>query len=250
MTIKVIGAGFGRTGTNSIQSALEELGFGKCYHMRDVLTQPAHAQLWLARAQGQPIDWDALFEGCQSTVDWPGCSFYQELMQRYPEAKVLLSVRDPQRWYTSTLNTIYSVRYRSPMRWMMYLVPRMRVLRRMLDTILWQGTFHGRFTDRAYAIEVFNQHNAEVQRVVPPERLLVYEVGQGWEPLCRFLGVPVPQGQPFPHLNDTAAFQAIIQRGARARQLALGGAALTGLAMLAGAIMVARKASKPSKMFA
>ncbi len=98
-TIKVIGAGLGRTGTLSLKAALEELGFSRCYHMTDVFAHLEHARVWDDAARGLPVDWDTLFQGYQATVDWPGCAFYEEFMRRYPDAKVILSVRDPERWY-------------------------------------------------------------------------------------------------------------------------------------------------------
>lgn len=233
MTIKVIGAGFGRTGTMSLKAALEELGFDKCYHMREVLEHPRHVPTWIAAGEGRAVDWDKLFEGYQAIVDWPGCTFYQELMQRYPDAKVLLSVRDPEKWYASALNTIYRLHRTFPLPLMAKLIPAMRRQFKMANLIIWDGTFHGRFTDKQHAIDVFNRHNEEVRRVVPPERLLVYDVKQGWEPLCRFLGVPVPQDKPFPHLNETAEFQQRIGRRAGILRLALGGAVAL-LALTAG----------------
>jgi hypothetical protein len=215
MALRVIGAGFGRTGTLSLKAALEELGFAKCYHMTDVLAHLAHAPLWEAAARGEPVDWEALFEGYQATVDWPGCTFYEELIRRYPDAKVILTTRDPETWYDSALQTIFWVRkvFRG---WFRLFVPRMRQFRRMLDRVIWDGTFHGRFEDKNHAIEVFNRHNEHVRRTVPRERLLLYEVRDGWEPLCAFLGVPVPDGKPFPRLNDSATFRARIARLARA----------------------------------
>ena len=228
MTLKVIGAGFGRTGTSSLQAALEQLGFGKCYHMREVFAHREHAPLWYAASQGQPVDWDVLFAGYQATVDWPGCTFYQELMRHYPDAKVLLSVRDPDKWYASALKTIYSSHRPSLANWLFRLNPRNRYWQGLISTI-WKNTFQGRFEDKAYAIDVFQRHNAEVQRVVPAERLLVYDVKEGWEPLCRFLDVPVPN-TPFPHLNDAAEFQRMIRRRNRIARLVVGGV-LSGLAL-------------------
>jgi hypothetical protein len=233
MTIKVIGAGFGRTGTSSLKDALEALGFDKCYHMREVIAQPQHAKIWRAAAAGKPVDWDALLQGYQATVDWPGCTFYRELMQRYPDAKVLLSIRDPERWYASAMNTIYRIRQTPLLNWMRYFIPRIRRFIAMLDAIVWEGTFHGRFADKQYAIAVFDQHIAEVKRVVPPERLLVYDVKEGWEPLCRFLDVPVPADRPFPHTNDTAGFQQMIQQRARLMRWAAF-AILAPIALLGG----------------
>ena len=112
--MKVIGAGFGRTGTLSVKAALEELGVGPCYHMVEVFDKPGHVALWQAAAEGKSIDWEELFADYNAVVDWPACTFYQQLMQAYPEAKVLLTVRDPQSWYESTKNTIYQVSRMSP----------------------------------------------------------------------------------------------------------------------------------------
>ena len=239
MPIQVIGAGLGRTGTLSLKTALEELGFTKCYHMIDLFAP------WQTRGpgmppRGEPVDWDRLFAGYRATVDWPGCSFYRELLRHYPEAKVILTVRDPERWYDSARETIYYVRNAIP-RWTRVIFPRMRVFRRMLDRIAWDGLFRGRFEDRAFAVDAFNRHNEQVRRDVPAERLLVYQVSEGWEPLCAFLGVPVPEGKPFPHLNDAAEFRARVERGARIARaigyIAVGVAALA-LVLIAVAIRI------------
>lgn len=239
MPIQVIGAGFGRTGTLSLKTALEELGFGKCYHMVDVLARMDDARTWDAAVRGEAVDWDRLFDGYRSTVDWPGCAFYRELIRKYPEAKVILTVRDPGRWYESALQTIYFVRHAFPA-WAARLNPKRRDFQRMLDSVVWDGTFRGRFEDRDFAIETFDRHNDEVRREVPADRLLVYEVREGWEPLCRFLGVPVPEGKPFPHVNDAAEFRARIVLAARIVRtvgyVAMGMAALAVVSMLALAI--------------
>ena len=235
MLIQVIGAGLGRTGTLSLKSALEDLGFGKCYHMVEVLARMDDARAWEAASRGEPVDWEKLFEGYRATVDWPGCSFYPELLRQYPEAKVILTVRDPEKWYDSARQTIFFVRHAFP-GWTGLIFPRMRHFRRMLDRVIWDGMFRGRFEDRAAAIEVFNRHNEQVRREVPADRLLVYEVSQGWEPLCAFLGVPVPEGKPFPHLNDAVEFRERIERGARAVRTigyAILGAAALALILLA-----------------
>jgi hypothetical protein len=207
MTIKLIGAGFGRTGTTSLKAALEELGFAKCYHMIEVLSHPAHAPLWAAALAGQPSDWSNLFAGYRATVDWPGCTFYQELMRVYPEAKVLLTVRDPDKWYESTHNTIDQLPRSPAMRILRLFVPHLRRFYAMNETLIWQGTFGGQFADREHAIAIFQAHIVAVKEYVPAERLLVYDVREGWAPLCHFLNVPVPVGKPFPRLNDTATMQ-------------------------------------------
>ena len=153
-------------------------------------------------------------------------------MRQYPDAKVLLSVRDPEAWYESVRH-LYEITHRPPFRWMAWVLPRMRSMARVPDEIVWNGTFQGRIADRAYAIDVFNRHIAEVQQHVPPERLLVYDVRQGWEPLCRFLGAAVPQGVPFPHLNDRASTGQLIQRMRRPFQV-VSYAALASVALAAG----------------
>ena len=204
--LKVIGAGFGRTGTASLKGALEDLGFAKCYHMQEVFRNPTHAPIWRAAAEGKPVDWDALLEGYQATVDWPGCTFYRELLARNPDAKVILNVRDPDAWYKSMTNTVYRASRPSfPRSLVPLFVPRLRRFIRMVQVLIWQKTFDNRFDDKAYAVKVFNDHIQEVKKVVPADKLLVYEVKQGWEPLCDFLEVPVPD-KPFPRLNDSAAF--------------------------------------------
>ncbi len=210
MTIKVIGAGFGRTGTLSLKAALETLGFGPCYHMQEIVPfRPLRAKTWYEASRGQTVDWKKVFSGYQATVDWPASYFYRDLTNAYPNAKVILTVRDPERWYRSAHDTIYRSA-QSFSAWQWY-VPITRYVPMMLHDVIWEGTFHGRFDDKTHALAVFNRHIEEVKRLVPPDRLLVYHVGEGWEPLCRFLGVPVPAGEAFPHLNDTARFQRFIR---------------------------------------
>jgi hypothetical protein len=239
VTLEVIGAGFGRTGTMSLKVALEELGFDPCYHMTEVFANPEHVELWEAAARGEPVDWEELFRGYRATVDWPGAAFYEELMERYPGARVILTVRDPDGWYESTRNTIYNIQNvaSSPIFSLGALfLPRMAHMRRtarMASDLAWKGMFDGRFEDRQYAIEVFNRWNRGVKERVPAERLLVYEVKEGWEPLCEFLGVEVPDNKAFPHLNDAEAFRRMIRRRLALAFVALiGGASLVAIALL------------------
>lgn len=196
--LEVIGAGFGRTGTYSLKAALERLGFGPTYHMFEVFQHPEHIPLWQAAGEGKPTDWEQIFDGYRSAVDWPASAFYQELMEVYPEARVILTVRDPERWHESGMNTIFPKQEDGPE------LPE-DPHGRMVHTILWNGIFGGRVHDREHAIALFNRHIEQVKERVPRERLLVYEVKEGWEPLCAFLGVPVPD-EEFPRLNDTGAF--------------------------------------------
>ncbi len=200
VAIEVIGAGFGRTGTTSLKAALRRLGYDKCHHMDELLTEHKQARTWIAAQRGEPVDWRALLRGYRATTDWPSCSFYRELMREFPEAKVVLTVRDPDRWYDSVAATIYPLSYRQP-RWIGALARGIGSIAAVAKHVVWDGTFSDRFSDRAHAIAVFKAHIEEVKRVVPAERLLVFEVKQGWEPLCAFLGVPAPD-EPFPHLNE------------------------------------------------
>ncbi len=199
--MKIIGAGFGRTGTLSLKVALEELGFGPCYHFLEVIKHPGHIKHWQAAADGESVDWDALFKGYQSGVDFPVSGFYKELLAVYPGAKVILTTRDPNRWYESTLETIYKGVALPD--WLTQILPPYKGIIRMVKASTWDRLFHGRFEDREYALRVFAEHNQEVKRFIPPDRLLIFEVRDGWAPLCAFLGVPVPN-KPFPHVNDRA----------------------------------------------
>ena len=239
--IKIIGAGYGRTGTLSLKVALDELGFGPCYHMTEVFRSPEDIPRWEAATRGETIDWAELLEGYSSIVDWPGCAFYAELMQVYPDAKVLLTVRDPEKWYESVTNTIYQVgrRFSTPAAPLFALIGRLFYSGRMgvgrlVNELVWQKTFEGKFEDKDYAIAVFNQHNEEVKRRVPPEKLLVFNVKEGWGPLCAFLGVEVPQDKPFPHLNDRESFpgNATMRRNRQRTVRTLIGASVLGAGVL------------------
>ncbi|MDF5757106.1 sulfotransferase family protein [Spongiactinospora sp. TRM90649] len=207
--MRVIGAGIGRTGTLSLKAALERLGFGPCFHGRHVLDHPDRLAMWQDAADGRAVDWRALFAGYDSSMDWPGAAFWRELAATFPEAGVILTVRDPQAWYDSVARTIYPMfgassdpRAKEALR----VVPGLDVMTAFTRRLIWDGPFFGgRFEDRDHAIAVFETHNAAVRAEIPPERLLVVEPGSGWEPLCAFLGVQVPD-EPFPHLNDPEKF--------------------------------------------
>ena len=194
--MKVIGAGFGRTGTMSMQAALEILGC-RCYHMKEVPQQPGHLKTWHEFVSGRaPMDWKTLFEDYEATVDFPACIYYRELLREFPDAKVVLNVRDPARWHASFLTLQQTTdRFR-----VFRFIPRARRFLDFVDLLL--GKVFNGSRDRDYCIDVFNRHNREVQERVPEDRLLVFRVQQGWEPLCEFLGCEVPTGIPFPHLNE------------------------------------------------
>lgn len=203
MTLKVIGAGFGRTGTLSLKLALEKLGFDKCYHMMEVFGHPDHVEQWRRANRGETVDWNALYTGYQSTVDWPSCNFYETHMRLYPDARVILSERDPEKWYESVMNTIYpsskAARDSGD--------PAMKPWTDMAFELIWDGLFGGRMDDKDHVIGVYLAHNQRVRAVVPANRLLVFEASQGWEPLCAFLGRTVPD-EPYPKVNSTEEFLA------------------------------------------
>ena len=171
MALKVIGAGFGRTGTLSLKYALEHLGFNKCYHNTEILSYyPHHVETWMEARAGKDVDWDKLFKGYQASVDFPASLFYKELLAYYPEAKVILTYRDPDRWYESTFKTIYSQRVsvllsqHSDTESRISSVPKSNFVDYFIkyqDQLIWDGLFNGQFEDKAYAIEVFNKNIRE-----------------------------------------------------------------------------------------
>ncbi|MGW3345420.1 sulfotransferase family protein [Nonomuraea rubra] len=214
--MKVIGAGFGRTGTRSLKAALELLGFGPCYHMSTVIAEPYRVRQWLDVGEGRSRDWDTLFAGFRSALDWPASAYWRELAGHYPDAKVVLTVRDPARWYDSVSATIFrsalEQRARPPLRrrvirWLVARrAPDFALYPRMARATFIDPVFGGRLDDRDHVIEVFERHVAEVRAAIPAGRLLVFEPGDGWEPLCAFLGVAVPD-VPYPQVNERAAFR-------------------------------------------
>ncbi len=199
MTLKVIGAGLPRTATWSQKLALEQLGFGPCYHMSEALEHPEHWPLWESAARGEAMDWDRIFAGWGSTTDAPACGFYRELADYYPEAKVVLSVRDPERWFASTQNTILNPAVMG--------FHGGRGTLAMVEAVGWGSD--PRLRDRDFMLDRFESHIDAVRRAIPPERLLIYQVSDGWEPLCDFLGVETPDA-PYPQVNSTDEFKAMI----------------------------------------
>ena len=198
MTLKVIGAGLGRTGTLTLKTALEQLGFGPCHHMVEVFAHPEQAEFWRRAAEGEAVDWEEVFSAYNASVDWPSCHFWRQLAARYPDAKVVLSLRDPERWWESMDATILKVTQA------MFADPARRAAMRFIELILVDQTFAGDLS-RDNVIAAFERHNAVVRAAIPPERLLVFEAAQGWTPLCAFLGVPVPE-TPFPKVNSREEF--------------------------------------------
>jgi hypothetical protein len=212
MGLKVIGAGFGRTGTLSLKTALEELGFGRCYHMEEVMKNPRHLKYWAQIFHGGKADWENLFKGYQSATDWPVAAYYQDLMSVYPDAKIILTVRDPERWHKSIMNTIYQLSRKFAR--FTRIIPVVHRFFNGMEIVIWEGIFDKKLEEKAYAVEVFRKHIEEVKRMVPEDRLLIFEAGQGWEPLCAFLKVPVPANKPYPHKNKGAFIRRILKHKA------------------------------------
>lgn len=201
-SMKLIGAGYPRTGTLSAKMALEQLGVGPCYHFHTLFERPQDIDAWQATADGTRPDWKALFADFHAAIDWPVSLFYRQLTQVFPEAKVVLTIRDGEAWYKSMRDTVYFASRRvmgAPEGSILHKIGRLN------DTLGWQGHFHGGFEEKGQAISVFERHTEQVKETVPAERLLIWEVKDGWEPLCQFLGVPVPES-PFPRVNDTKEF--------------------------------------------
>ncbi len=192
MALEVIGAGLGRNATFSLKFALEKLGFGPCYHMSEVLADGRRAiPLWLDVIDGRP-DWNAVFDGFRSTTDYPACTYWRELAEFYPQAKVVLTTRDPDSWFDSVSETIFSARMNDSVKGTPF------------ETLL-NGVairhFDGKLADRAFMTDWYARRNQQVIDSLPPERLLVFHPKDGWAPLCTFLGVAVPDG-PFPRVNS------------------------------------------------
>lgn len=207
--LAVIGAGCGRTGTASLKAALEELLGGKCYHMFELM-EAGHQQLWIDAAAGKP-DWDTIFQGFRATCDFPSTAFYADLMVKYPNAKVVLSVRNPESWYKSVFETIWSP-IGMEHHWAFWIKSESRLFQRMCKG--WRAKILGvpeiPITDKEGIIRAFNDWNAKVKATVPADRLLIHEAKDGWGPLCEFLELPEPS-IPYPNVNDTVEFHKKMQ---------------------------------------
>jgi hypothetical protein len=201
MALEIIGPGFGRTGTNSLKIALERLGFGPCHHMFEVRDNPEQLPPWEAAARGEKVDWDDIFRGYRSQVDWPGARYWRELAQRYPKAKAILAVRDPDDWFDSVQATIapfLAARGTHPS-------SHVNAIAEMGHQTVEVQVFGGLLSDREHATRIFRRHVAEVQSEIPSDRLLTFDLRDGWGPLCEFLDVEAPD-EPFPKTNSSKAF--------------------------------------------
>jgi Sulfotransferase domain len=201
MTLQVVGAGLGRTGTHSLKTALEQLLGGPCYHMIEVFGRPDDIPVWHAAVNGDMPDWNTFLADYRASVDWPASAFWRELSAANPDAVVLLSSRDADSWWKSASNTIFQISTREapdePMKSQMAMALDMFAKRFTPD---WQ--------DETKAKAAYEKHNADVRASVPADRLIDYRVGDGWEPICEKLGLAIPS-EPYPHLNTTEEFRAM-----------------------------------------
>ncbi len=217
MSIKIIGAGLPRTGTNTLKQSLEMLGYSKTYHMKELIVHPEDLHHWLTLENNETPNWDELYEGFQATVDFPAYPWYKEHMERYPDAKVIMTVRPFEGWYKSIKSTIWTAGPQTLFQKLGMLVklafnPRLRsVIKcvKLAKRMIFAKHLEGRFEDKAFAEKVFNKHMEDVKAYVPADKLLVYDVRDGWGPLCAFLNVPEPT-EELPHLNKKENFKTML----------------------------------------
>jgi Sulfotransferase domain len=235
MSLKVIGAGYGRTGTMSLYTALNQLGL-PCYHMMEVFQHREHLDFWYDVANtptGSQHDWEKVFANYAAAVDNPACCEWRELAAAYPDAKVILTLhpRGPDAWYESTIDTIYFTENRWQFRVLKLTSSFFRKFGDMSRKLIWVRSHGDTMPDRAKAIARYQQHIEEVKAALPPDRLLIYTVDQGWEPLCKFIGLAVP-ATPFPNVNDRAQIKQTIANMTR------GAYGIIGCALLSAAILI------------
>lgn len=206
MTLEVIGSGFGRTGTKSLKAALEKLGFGPCHHMHEIVENPEQVAYWQALAAGHSVDWAEVFRGYRSQVDWPGAHVWRELAEAFPEAKVVHTVRPEEKWWASFDRTIGKLmaRYQE-----LPLPPHIHDILKAWNDLAGQGTFGGVLDDKNVGLAAYRKRTSDVREALGPDRLLVFDVAEGWGPLCDFLGVDVPD-EDFPHHNLRADFWEVL----------------------------------------
>jgi hypothetical protein len=204
MALRVVGAGLGRTGTHSLKLALEQLLDGPCYHMMETFGRPDDLPVWHAAVNGESPDWPRFFDGYVAAVDWPACAFWRELSDTYPDAIVLLSTRSSaDAWWTSANDTIFQIPKREiPPEHADVMGAQLAMAEDMLT-----NTFTADWADEAAAKRAYEEHNAAVRATVDPARLVDWQPGDGWDPICAALSIPVPT-EPFPHVNTTADFRA------------------------------------------
>lgn len=219
MSIKIIGAGFPRTGTNSLKRSLEMLGYSKTYHFKDLLNKPENLHYWTELRDTKTTKWEEIYSGYQASVDFPCYPWYKEHLEKYPDAKVILTVRDFDDWYESIKSTIWRSGPQTPIKKLKLILklpfnPKTRRIFKCIKFVkafLWKTQFQDRFLDKAFVKSVWESHHEEVKKHVPEKQLLVYDVREGWPPLCKFLNADVPS-QDLPHLNKRENFHQMIDK--------------------------------------
>jgi hypothetical protein len=217
MSIKIIGAGLPRTGTNTLKNALETLGYSKTYHMKELLVNPDKLHHWLTLQSTGTTNWDELYEGYEATVDFPAYPWYKEHLKQYPDAKVIFTTRPFDKWYDSVHSTVWqagpqTLPEKLAMMSKLLFNPRLRKVIKCVKLAkkrIFQDTLEGKFEDKAFAEQAFNNHLEDVKATVPADKLLIYDVRDGWPPLCKFLGVEEPK-EPLPHLNKKENFKTML----------------------------------------
>jgi len=200
--MKLINVGLARTGTTSLKAALEKLGYGPIYHTFDLFTNSAHMDIWENAYEGAPVDWRAFYADYE-VADWPAGLFCREIITAHPEAKVMVTVRDPSEWYES-IHSIFKqgMDINLP-------IPIVKRIKNFIINYPAKHLFQGRIDDREFMIQFFQEYIESVKACVPSDQLLVYSVTEGWEPLCEFLGVPVPT-ERFPRVNTRGGFRGMV----------------------------------------
>lgn len=219
MPLQIVGLGWGRTGTLSLKSALEILGFAPCYHMTELLRRPEHVTHWNQAINGESVCWDALFHEYKATVDYPACRHWDSIGRHFKNVRYILTVRDPDSWYQSVKSTIYQAEPNlfGKLKIMMQLPfsekkrKRLEVFR-FIKRSIWELDFDGRFEDKKYAIKKYKDHINSIRETIDADKLLIFDVKFGWGPLCSFLSVNVPDAVPFPVLNKREQFNQFIGR--------------------------------------
>ncbi len=244
MSLKIIGAGFGRTGTLSTCTALNSLGY-PCYHMFEIIENKenkGHLEFWndVANAPaGEQHNWDQVFKKYTATVDNPGCCVWRELLEAYPEAKVLVTLhpRGPEAWYESTMDTIYFTESMWQFKFLRLFTPFAKKMGNMTSRLIWQRSHKGTMENKEAAIARYNEHIEEIKAAVPADRLLIFKVTEGWEPLCEFLGEEVPDTE-FPNVNDREEIKKTIKDITKGAYIFLGIGALLLAAMAYGLVKI------------
>jgi len=201
MALKVVGAGLGRTGTNSLKLALEKLLDGPCYHMYEAARRDPDTPVWERAVRGEAVEWTTFLEDYVASVDWPACAFWEQIQAANPQSFVLLSTRESAHaWWESMQHTIIPRLHQAAVD-----EPETTRRREMMKALM-RERFTADWTEREPAIAAYDRHGAQVRRTVARERLIDWRTGDGWEPICAALALPVPD-EPFPHVNTAAEFR-------------------------------------------